>query len=377
MDEFTSTAPKTVEDEYSTIMKKLRSCPISLAQAVNFVLCPDDTSDLEDLPSEDEDPSDPQYVPPDEVLEELLQAEIETGQITANDSDSKDESQANGGEETRPQQASSIPTSKPMRRRDIAWRKVDFIPPDTLWKDQLRVDQEMSGKTPLEYVMLFFDNEVVSNIRDQTNIYAIQKEGKQLGVSSTDIERFLGVLAFTGIVKMPSYCSYRSNETCFSVIADAMSRDRFELIKKYLHFNDNVSYKPQGDSGYDKIHKVRPLIEKVRANFMKIHPEEHQVIDEQIVPTKQRISLKQYNLKKTHKWGYKFISRAGISGFVYDLEMYTGKGSVDTSDLGVGADFVLRLARGIPNHMNYKLFYDNWFPSLDLAQTLNTPGGYS
>ena len=59
MDESRFTVPKTVECEYSKIMKKLRPHPISLAQAVNFVLCPDNTSDLEDLPSEDENPSDP------------------------------------------------------------------------------------------------------------------------------------------------------------------------------------------------------------------------------------------------------------------------------------------------------------------------------
>ena len=56
---------------------------------------------------------------------------------------------------------------------------------------------------------------------------------------------------------MLSYRSYLSNETRYSVIADAMSRDRFELIKKYLHFNDNVSQKSPGGPGYDKIYKVR------------------------------------------------------------------------------------------------------------------------
>ncbi|KAK2723680.1 hypothetical protein QYM36_002127 [Artemia franciscana] len=205
-------------------------------------------------------------------------------------------------------------------------------------------------------------------------MYALQKDAKEFGVSSAEVECFLGILAFTGIVKMPSYRSYWSNETRYPVIADAMSRDRFEQIKKYLHFNDNLTQKPRGDPGHDKIHKVRPLIEMIRDNFMKIPPEEHQAVDEQIVPTKQRISLKQYNPKKPHKWGYKFISRAGESGFVYDFEMYTGKGSVDVSDLGVGADFVLRLARGIPKHKNYKLFFDNWFSSLDLAQTLSDQG---
>ncbi|KAK2701959.1 hypothetical protein QYM36_019414 [Artemia franciscana] len=264
--------------------------------------------------------------------------------------------------------------SKPSKRRDLAWRKVDFVQPDAAWKDHLVVDQEMSGKTPLEFVRLFFDQGVVNHIRDQTKIYALQKDAKEFGVSSAEMECFFGILAFTGIVKMPSYRSYWSNETRYPVIADAMSRDRFEQIKKYLHFNDNLTQKPRGDPGHDKIHKVRPLIEMIRDNFMKIPPEDHQAVDEQIVPTKQRISLKQYNPKKPHKWGYKFTSRAGESGFVYDFEMYTGKGSVDVSDLGVGADFVLRLARGIPKHKNYKLLFDNWFSSLDFAQTLSDQG---
>ncbi|KAK2718985.1 hypothetical protein QYM36_006112 [Artemia franciscana] len=268
----------------------------------------------------------------------------------------------------------STVASKPSKRWDLAWRKVDFVQPDAAWKDHLVVDQEMSGKTPLEFVRLFFDQGVVNHIRDQTKIYALQKDAKEFGVSSAKVECFLGILAFTGIVKMPSYRSYWSNETRYPVIADAMSRDRFEQIKKYLHFNDNLTQKPRGDPGHDKIHKVRPLIEMIRDNFMKIPPEEHQAVDEQIVPTKQRISLKQYNPKKPHKWGYKFISRAGESGFAYDFEMYTGKGLVDVSDLGVGADFVLRLARGIPKHKNYKLFFDNWSSSLDLAQTLSDQG---
>ncbi|KAK2720491.1 hypothetical protein QYM36_004393 [Artemia franciscana] len=241
----------------------------------------------------------------------------------------------------------STAASKPSKRRDLAWRKVDFVQPDAAWKDHLVVDQEMSGKTPLEFVRLFFDQGVVNHIRDQTKIYALQKDAKEFGVSSAEVECFLGILAFTGIVKMPSYRSYWSNKTRYPVIADAMSRDKFEQIKKYLHFNDNLTQKPRGDPGHDKIHKVRPLIEMIRDNFMKIPPEEHQPVDEQIVPTKQRISSSQ-----------------GMGRVV----------SVDVSDLGVGADFVLRLARGIPKHKNYKLFFDNWFSSLDLAQIQSDQG---
>ncbi|XP_065574922.1 piggyBac transposable element-derived protein 3-like [Artemia franciscana] len=317
MDQPSPCTSKTVEDEYSAVQRRLRRRPVSLAQALNFFLCPEDNSDLEDLSDEDEDPSDPSFLLPDpdnNPQEEEIEEEIESGRIEADDHNSEDDHE---DVEIARQNATSSGTaaSKPSKRRDLAWRKVDFVQPDAAWKDHLVVDQEMSGKTPLEFVRLFFDQGVVNHIRDQTKIYALQKDAKEFGVSSAEVECFLGILAFTGIVKMPSYRSYWSNKTRYPVIADAMSRDKFEQIKKYLHFNDNLTQKPRGDPGHDKIHKVRPLIEMIRDNFMKIPPEEHQPVDEQIVPTKQRISLKQYNPKKPHKWGYKFISRDGESGF--------------------------------------------------------------
>ena len=35
--------------------------------------------------------------------------------------------------------------------------------------------------------------------------------------------------------------------------------------------------------------------------------------------------MKQYLPKKPHKWGFKVWARAGISGIIYDFEIYTGK----------------------------------------------------
>ena len=111
-------------------------------------------------------------------------------------------------------------------------------------------------------------------------------------------------------------------------------------------------------------------MEYIRNNCRKI-PQEHQAIDEQIIPTKSRIAIKQYNPQKPHKWGYKVVSRAGASGFIYDFELYTGKGTVGCPDgIGVSSAFVLRLAENISKHKNYKLFYDNWFSSLALSAEL-------
>ena len=145
---------------------------------------------------------------------------------------------------------------------------MDFVQPDAAWKDHLVVDQEMSGKTPLEFVRLFL-TKAWSTIYVTKRKFTLFKRCQRIWSFICRVECFLGILSFTGIVKMPSYRSYWSNETRYPVIADAMSRDRFEQIKKYLHFNDNLTQKPRGDPGHDKIHKVRPLIEMIRDNFMR------------------------------------------------------------------------------------------------------------
>ncbi|CAB4057787.1 unnamed protein product [Lepeophtheirus salmonis] len=139
-------------------------------------------------------------------------------------------------------------------------------------------------------------------------------------------------------------------------IINAMSRDTFEEIKKYLHFNNN-SILDNNCPNHEKLNDA------IRKNCSCVPPEEHQSIDEQITPTKARISLKQYNPKKPHKWGYKGISRAGSSGYIYDFEVYTGnvwdRAQKTDNGLEISSEFGMTLSANIPHHRNYKLVYDN------------------
>lgn len=47
-------------------------------------------------------------------------------------------------------------------------------------------------------------------------------------------------------------------------------------------------------------------------------------VDEQICATEARHQLKQYIPKKPHKYGFKLFVLAGVSGFAYNFEFYTG-----------------------------------------------------
>ncbi|XP_065318901.1 piggyBac transposable element-derived protein 3-like [Gordionus sp. m RMFG-2023] len=152
-----------------------------------------------------------------------------------------------------------------------------------------------------------------------------------------------------------------------------MSRTRFQILRKYLHFNDNSQLIPRNQDGYDKCFKIRPFIKEIQNNMQKLEMEERVCVDELIIPFKGRSSLKQYIKSKPHKWGIKAL--AGSSGIVYDFKIYAGKQTNPTpSELGISGDIVLQLAKNIPKFQNHKLFCDNYFSSIALAKQLKEKG---
>ena len=83
-----------------------------------------------------------------------------------------------------------------------------------------------------------------------------------------------------------------------------MTINRFEEILSVLHANDNELLKKQGEPGYDRLHKVRPLLTMINAQFKRnAEPEKCVSVDEQIIPFKGRHSMKVYMSKKPKKWG--------------------------------------------------------------------------
>ena len=143
--------------------------------------------------------------------------------------------------------------------------------------------------------------------------------------------------------------------TEFNPVADTLPRNRFEKILRYLHFNDNNEMPARDDPNYDPLFKIRPLLSSLRANMMKTQPEEHLSIDEQIIPFIGRSHMTQYNKKKPHKWGFKVFTRAGVSGMIYDFEIYTGKNVKLEGDLGISGNVVLRLTKDLENNKDHKV----------------------
>lgn len=82
--------------------------------------------------------------------------------------------------------------------------------------------------------------------------------------------------------------------------------------------------------------------------------------------------MKQYNPKKPKRWGYKVFVLADSSGMVYNFEVYTGCISPCNGqpDIGASGNIVLTLSSIIPDNISHKLYFDNWFSSVDLQMLL-------
>ncbi|KAL6470510.1 hypothetical protein MHYP_G00216290 [Metynnis hypsauchen] len=207
-------------------------------------------------------------------------------------------------------------------------------------------------------------------------MYALQKGKDNLAVTSEEMHIFLGINMVMGYIRYPRARMYWSSEDGLrlGIIADAMSVNRYEQILSYLHFVDNYTYQP---ANLDRLFKVRPVLSTLQKTFLAAaDPEEFQSIDEQIIPFKGQLSIKQYIPKKPKPWGVKVWVRAGSSGYVYRFEVYQGSANRShSSGLGMAGDVVMRLCDDI-KHKNHKVFFDNFFCSIPLLEALEDLGIY-
>lgn len=82
--------------------------------------------------------------------------------------------------------------------------------------------------------------------------------------------------------------------------------------------------------------------------------------------------MKQYNAAKPIKRGYKIWVRADSSGYVCEFQIYTGKSTIDKGK-SLGGRVVQDFTRVIVGKF-HKVYFDNFFTSIDLMISLKADG---
>ena len=85
----------------------------------------------------------------------------------------------------------AIQTAAQPIQSEYKWRKQEFTVPDTTFKGKL--EEAPSDKDSYEFFRKLLTDEMLDNIVDQTNRYAMQKEGIQLCTTSKEIEIMIGM----------------------------------------------------------------------------------------------------------------------------------------------------------------------------------------
>ena len=103
-------------------------------------------------------------------------------------------------------------------------------------------------------------------------------------------------------------------------------RDRFWMLWSNLHVADNTTAPSRDDPAYDKLYKVRPMLDILSAAFRAAHePSQQLSVDEAMVRFKGRSSLKQYMPLKPIKRGFKIWCLCDAnSGYLQEFQIYTG-----------------------------------------------------
>ena len=89
-----------------------------------------------------------------------------------------------------------------------------------------------------------------------------------------------------------------------------------------------------GTPEFDKLYKVRPLLETIRKNSQNAYSPNREVsVDEAMVLFKGRCSMKQYMPLKPIKRGYKVWCLCNAkNGYAYNIQVYTGASSGSNED---------------------------------------------
>jgi hypothetical protein len=146
-----------------------------------------------------------------------------------------------------------------------------------------------------------------------------------------------------------------------------MNRNHFEQLLTMLHFNDNEAADNQ-DQEIDRIHKIRPLMQKLLTRFQDVvNPERNVCIDETMVPFRGRLKFKQYIKNKRHKFGIKLYKLCLESSYTYDVKIYCGK---DTQQGGNASSNVVMSLMSSLLDTGRTLYTDNFYTSVTLAHEL-------
>ncbi|KAK1125280.1 hypothetical protein K0M31_020471 [Melipona bicolor] len=272
------------------------------------------------------------------------------------------------------------------RENKFSWTQGDFKPVIHEFDDKnsgikASVDRQSSI---LDIFQIFFSEKLTEFIVEQSNKY--YENGTRGDVNNSNVTtvpemyNFLAVTMLMARMQKTSLSEYWSKDKLIRTesFEEIMSKDRYTLLLKILHFCDN------NIEHYDPIMKIRHILEKLKTCFKTaFYPYEKLCIDESLLLFKGRCYFKQYILSKKSRFGIKsFVLSDSKTGYIQDLIVYSEADMIMSEDIpsksiGKSGQVVMTLLEPYLGK-GHTLVTDNWYssPSLFLELHKNLTNAY-
>ncbi|XP_058801271.1 piggyBac transposable element-derived protein 3-like [Phymastichus coffea] len=231
----------------------------------------------------------------------------------------------------------------------------------------------------VELFELFFSLELKNHIIDST-----RENGYNLTMIDLDI--FVGIIITSIFNQRKSQRDYWSNNLLLScpIIIATMARDKFLTIKSKIKFS-----KLEEQSLDDRAWRVRTILEIFKKNAQKFgYFSTALSVDEMMVKLHGRTVLLQFMKDKPARFGIKMWGICSPDGYLFDCDIYCGKGSniysthndVKLCKCALGSRVVLMMVQKLllstsaKKITEYHLYFDNFFCNPDLMIHLKKIG---
>ncbi|KAL4142153.1 hypothetical protein QTP88_004670 [Uroleucon formosanum] len=269
---------------------------------------------------------------------------------------------------------SPIDNLKLTEKKDIKWQRspfpnlnlnlqpIDDIQPEVIGSDMI--------DPPIKYFSKYYSDVDFQLMVQYTNMYALQKGKTWKNTDIKEIKIFIGLHIIMGCTKFPRIRMYWNLVLKMNVFVENMNRNRFFTLRTNFHVIDNLKI---NKNNKDKFVKVRPMFDCLKRRCGQLNIEKNVSIDEQMIPFKGQLNIKQYMKGKPCPWGIKNFVMCGASGLMYNFVLYQGKATEFDQhflkQFGLGGTVVLTLVQTLEINKHF-LFFDNYFSGYNLMERL-------
>ena len=231
-------------------------------------------------------------------------------------------------------------------------------------------------ESPAAFFGVFFDDCLLKHIVLETNRYASQRLAQSTPTPSSrlrdwkettteEIKSFIGLVLLTGLVSkrgsLENYWSTRKTLTT-PFFGETLSRNRFQILSTFLHFNNNMDRAANAD---DKLFKVRPVLDNLTEKWKRSYNLGEQLsIDEAMLNWQGRVPFKVFMKNKPIKHGIKSYVLANAKTF------YCWNISIYKRDKKTIKETVLNLLTPKCYGIWHSLYMDNFYNSVSLSEAL-------